>query len=125
MPCRCVLDLSATGSIAIICQMFTLSYGKSPRWPHAFSFIIILLLCLSTCKCCTVHWLKPQMQEEGLDTVDANRALGLPDDCREYSSVKNILKDLRIKSIRLMVRLASPLADCPAVMMYASSHRHP
>ncbi|CAK0785930.1 hypothetical protein CVIRNUC_009143 [Coccomyxa viridis] len=42
------------------------------------------------------------LQEEGLDTVDANRALGLPDDCREYSSVKNILKDLRIKSIRLM-----------------------
>ena len=51
------------------------------------------------------------LQEEGLDTVDANRALGLPDDCREYSSVKNILKDLRIKSIRLMVRFASSLAD--------------
>ena len=51
------------------------------------------------------------LQEEGLDTVDANRALGLPDDCREYSSVKNILKDLKIKSIRLMVRLASFLAD--------------
>ena len=46
------------------------------------------------------------MQEEGLDTVDANRALGLPDDCREYSSVRNILKDLGIKSIRLMVRCA-------------------
>ncbi|CAD7697075.1 unnamed protein product, partial [Ostreobium quekettii] len=42
------------------------------------------------------------LQEEGLDTVDANRALGLPDDCREYSSVANILRDLRIKSIRLM-----------------------
>ena len=47
--------------------------------------------------------------------MDANRALGLPDDCREYSSVKNILKDLRIKSIRLMVRLASPLAACLAM----------
>lgn len=43
------------------------------------------------------------LQEEGLDTVDANRALGLPDDCREYSSVRNILSDLDIKSIRLMV----------------------
>ncbi|CAL5228412.1 g11542 [Coccomyxa viridis] len=42
------------------------------------------------------------LQEEGLDTVDANRALGLPDDCREYSSVRNILSDLDIKSIRLM-----------------------
>ena len=46
------------------------------------------------------------VQEEGLDTVDANRALGLPDDCREYSSVRNILQNLGIRSIRLMV---SPL----------------
>lgn len=43
------------------------------------------------------------MQEEGLDTVDANRALGLPDDCREYTSVHNILADLNVKSVRLMV----------------------
>lgn len=42
------------------------------------------------------------LQEQGLDTVDANRALGLPDDCREYTSVLNILNDLRIESIRLM-----------------------
>ena len=46
------------------------------------------------------------LQEEGLDTVDANRALGLPDDCREYSSVRNILQNLGIRSIRLMVRTA-------------------
>ncbi|EFJ51564.1 hypothetical protein VOLCADRAFT_116428, partial [Volvox carteri f. nagariensis] len=42
------------------------------------------------------------LQEQGLDTVDANRALGLPDDCREYSSVRNMLADLGIKSIRLI-----------------------
>ncbi|KAK9804271.1 hypothetical protein WJX72_004231 [[Myrmecia] bisecta] len=42
------------------------------------------------------------LQEQGYDTVDANRALGLPDDCREYTSVRNILKDLGVKSIRLM-----------------------
>ena len=42
-------------------------------------------------------------QERGLDTVDANRALGLPDDCREYFSVRNIISDLGIKSIRLVV----------------------
>lgn len=43
-----------------------------------------------------------RLQEQGLDTVDANRALGLPDDCREYTSVKNILADMGVRSIRLM-----------------------
>lgn len=43
------------------------------------------------------------LQEQGLDTVDANRALGLPDDCREYTSVRNILRDLRVRSVQLMV----------------------
>ena len=42
------------------------------------------------------------LQEKGLDTVDANRALGLPDDCREYSAVRHILHDLGIESIVLM-----------------------
>jgi GTP cyclohydrolase II len=42
------------------------------------------------------------LQEQGLDTVDANRALGLPDDCREYSAVGHILQELGVKSIRLM-----------------------
>lgn len=42
------------------------------------------------------------LQERGLDTVDANRALGLPDDCREYTSVRNILKELGVKSIQLI-----------------------
>ena len=44
-----------------------------------------------------------QLQDEkGLDTVDANRALGLPDDTREYTAVANILEGMGIKSIRLM-----------------------
>jgi GTP cyclohydrolase II len=34
--------------------------------------------------------------------VDANRALGLPDDVREYTAVANILEGLGIKSIQLM-----------------------
>ncbi|PNW78519.1 hypothetical protein CHLRE_09g393900v5 [Chlamydomonas reinhardtii] len=42
------------------------------------------------------------LQEQGLDTVDANRALGLPDDCREYTSVRNMLQDMGVKSIRLI-----------------------
>jgi len=41
-------------------------------------------------------------QELGLDTVDANRHLGLPDDAREYYAVKDILEDLNISSLRLM-----------------------
>ena len=43
-----------------------------------------------------------RLQEQGLDTVDANRALGLPDDLREYTSVRNILKELGVRSVRLM-----------------------
>lgn len=41
-----------------------------------------------------------QLQEQGLDTVDANRALNLPDDSREYTAVANMLADLNVKSIR-------------------------
>lgn len=52
-------------------------------------------------------------QEEGFDTVDANRQLGLPDDAREYSSVLNILKDLDVKSIKLIVRPPLPPAVLP------------
>jgi len=41
-------------------------------------------------------------EKKGLDTVDANRALGLPDDCREYTSVATILSGLEVRSVRLM-----------------------
>ena len=34
--------------------------------------------------------------------MDANRKLGLPDDIREYSAVRNIVDDLNIKSVALM-----------------------
>ncbi|MEC7984300.1 MAG: GTP cyclohydrolase II [Myxococcota bacterium] len=42
------------------------------------------------------------LQETGLDTVEANRALHLPDDLREYHIAAFILKDLDIHSISLM-----------------------
>lgn len=42
------------------------------------------------------------IQELGIDTVDANRILGLPDDCRRYEVVKDILDDLGVESICLM-----------------------
>ncbi len=42
------------------------------------------------------------LQDEGLDTVDANSAQGLPVDSREYGVGANILADLGVTSMRLM-----------------------
>ena len=42
------------------------------------------------------------LQDNGLDTVDANLALGLPADARDYNVGIQILKDLGISRIKLM-----------------------
>ena len=42
------------------------------------------------------------LQERGLDTVDANTALGLPADARDYAAAAGILADLGISRIRLL-----------------------
>ncbi|MDQ0613542.1 3,4-dihydroxy 2-butanone 4-phosphate synthase/GTP cyclohydrolase II [Microbacterium sp. W4I4] len=42
------------------------------------------------------------LQEEGLDTVDANLALGLPADARDYAAAAGILSDLGISKVRLL-----------------------
>jgi GTP cyclohydrolase II len=42
------------------------------------------------------------LQAQGVDTVDANRQLGLPDDTRTYDSVKAMLTHLGVVSVRLM-----------------------
>ena len=42
------------------------------------------------------------LQEQGLDTVDANTALGLPADARDYSSAAAMLRDLGISRVRLL-----------------------
>jgi 3,4-dihydroxy 2-butanone 4-phosphate synthase / GTP cyclohydrolase II len=42
------------------------------------------------------------LQRTGLDTVEANEALGLPADAREYNIASAILKDLGITSLRLL-----------------------
>ena len=42
------------------------------------------------------------LQDGGRDTVDANLALGLPDDAREYGAGAAILADLGISSVRLL-----------------------
>jgi len=43
-----------------------------------------------------------QLQEAGADTVDANLALGLPADSRDYGIGAQILVDLGVKSMRLL-----------------------
>ena len=43
-----------------------------------------------------------QLQDEGLDTVEANHALGFRDDERDYSVAAHMLGSLRVKSVALM-----------------------
>ena len=43
-----------------------------------------------------------RLQEDGFDTLDANLALGLPGDSRDYGAAVGILKDLGISSVRLL-----------------------
>ncbi|MBP8591601.1 GTP cyclohydrolase II [Candidatus Shapirobacteria bacterium] len=43
-----------------------------------------------------------RLQERGLDTVEANERLGFPADLRDYKMVKDIIDDLKIKSIKLL-----------------------
>lgn len=42
------------------------------------------------------------LQRRGLDTIDANRALGLPDDARRYDAAAAILRELGVGSVRVL-----------------------
>src|SRR5882762_2905691 len=55
-----------------------------------------------------------ELQDAGLDTVEANHALGFKADCRDFSLPAAILRDLGIKRVRLLSnnpRKASALAQ--------------
>lgn len=43
-----------------------------------------------------------KLQEDGLDTLDANLALGLPADARDYGAATAILKDVGLSRVRLL-----------------------
>ncbi|WP_336645948.1 GTP cyclohydrolase II [Microbacterium sp. USHLN186] len=55
------------------------------------------------------------LQEEGLDTVDANLALGLPADAREYAAAAGILADLGISKVRLLTNNTDKVAQLRAL----------
>src|SRR5260370_34724331 len=55
-----------------------------------------------------------ELQDAGLDTVEANHALGFPADCRDFSLPAAILRDLGIERVRLLSnnpRKAKALAE--------------
>jgi len=54
------------------------------------------------------------LQDKGLDTVDANLALGFRDDEREYSIAAHMLKSLNVESVQLMTNNPRKIRDLEA-----------
>lgn len=74
------------------------------------------------------------LQETGLDTVDANRALGLPDDMRDYTLAMQMLQYFGIMQVRLLTNNPSKITALvnngihvvsrEAIQMVANSVNH-
>jgi GTP cyclohydrolase II len=50
------------------------------------------------------------LQDQGLDTVDANLALGLPEDSRDYADAAAMLRDLGVASVALLTNNPAKIA---------------
>ena len=55
-----------------------------------------------------------QLQEQGLDTLDANLQLGLPADARDYTAAAEILAELGLRRVRLLTNNPEKVAQLEA-----------
>ena len=62
-----------------------------------------------------------ELQDDGMDTLEANLALGFPGDAREYYVGVQILKDLGVKSIKLLSNNPHKLEEAQAYGIEISS----
>ena len=61
------------------------------------------------------------LQENGLDTLEANLALGLPSDMRKYDFVKSILDDQKIYSVSLITNNPNKIEQLKSLEIQVNS----
>lgn len=62
------------------------------------------------------------LQDKGLDTVEANLALGFPDDLRRYDVAAEILRQLGVRSVALLTNNPNKLAGLARAGIPIASH---